>query len=489
MADSWYKATTSRGGGFPSSDLKTVTTTLRLDKLRVGSYRRLGGFDPIAAPFIMAGFNDAPLIRIIAVPSVCMLIAFLGYGSQLTFHLSSLEPGELTPRETYTFNALLAILWFTYYRAVTTDPGRYVFPSVVEAEGRWCGKCAAPKPLRAHHCRTCARCVPRMDHHCPWTANCVSMTTFPHFLRFLFFANVALGYLSKLLYLRVHALWESRHLPSYLGPTLPALTALAVLGLVNFVTSVALGIMLFTTVKGWMFNTTMIEGWEIERHEAVAEKAGRDWWDVTMPSGDPYQFEQLEFPYDVGVFANMAQAMGTSNPLLWLFPFAGNPKIGEDGKGAGWTWPENGFNRIAGLWPPPDPEKLRRANKPWPAAQRNFEEELREAGLSPEERKEAFRKRQAADLRRQRILVNELEEIDDDDDEYDDGTYPDEDQQKKPSRWLNTDGDALRDFGVDEDAEEDDPGAGAVDAAQDEDDVPLAEILRRRKVLRKDGED
>ena len=28
--------------------------------------------------------------------------------------------------------------------------------------GRWCRKCAAPKPERAHHCGTCGRCVLKM---------------------------------------------------------------------------------------------------------------------------------------------------------------------------------------------------------------------------------------------------------------------------------------------------------------------------------------
>ncbi|KZS96069.1 zf-DHHC-domain-containing protein [Sistotremastrum niveocremeum HHB9708] len=51
---------------------------------------------------------------------------------------------------------------------------------------RWCKKCWAPKPERAHHCTSCGRCVLRMDHHCPWLAHkCVGFRTYGAFLTFL----------------------------------------------------------------------------------------------------------------------------------------------------------------------------------------------------------------------------------------------------------------------------------------------------------------
>lgn len=429
----------------------------------------------------MAGFNDAPFIQGLAVPSVCTLILFLGYFSQIVFSYSTLDPGPPTRRETVTFNVLLATLWLTYYRAITVDPGRYVFKDrILEADGqlRWCNKCSAPKPPRAHHCRHCGRCVPKMDHHCPWTRNCVSMTTFPHFLRFLIYTNLALCYLGHLIWLRFAVLWEHRRLPAYLGPSLPGLVCLSLLSLVGFLTSVALAIMLINTVKTWIFNQTMIEGWEQERHESLIERGTRDWWDVTGPNGEKYRFEKLEFPYDIGFFDNMSQAMGTRNVLLWFWPLAGNPTIAKDDRGLGWTWEENGFNRTEGLWPPLDPEKIRRAARGWPAAGRDYAKELRDANQSPEERMESFQKRQAQDLKRKKQLLAELEEVEDydmyDDEEYDNGF------DGAPS-WMNSDGERLRDYGVDEDAE-------SVDDAAQDDDVPLAELLRRRRVVKKDDD-
>lgn len=58
------------------------------------------------------------------------------------------------------------------------------------------------------------RCVPKMDHHCPWTINCVSHRTFPHFLRFLFYATASMMYLEYFIYLRVAVVWAGRNLPS-----------------------------------------------------------------------------------------------------------------------------------------------------------------------------------------------------------------------------------------------------------------------------------
>ncbi|KAI9171866.1 palmitoyltransferase pfa4 [Paramyrothecium foliicola] len=428
----------------------------------------------------MAGFNDAPFIQKLAVPTVCLLISFLGYFSQFLFQKSSLDPGPPTRSETYIFNILLLVLWYTYYKAVTVDPGRYVFPeTVIEAEGRWCGKCAAPKPARAHHCRFCGRCIPKMDHHCPWTGNCVSMTTFPHFLRFLIYANISLWMLAYLVAQRFHSLWEVRHMPAYLGPTLPALVSLAFLSPICFFTCVALGIMLVNTIRSWIFNCTMIEGWEIDRHEVIAERSGRDFWDITGPDGKKIRFEKLEFPYDIGLFSNMAQAMGTSNVLMWLFPFAGNPKISKDRKGTGWVWAENGFNREPGLWPPPDPDKMRRAGREWPAAKRNLEAEIQDLNLTPEEQKAAFKERQERDLRKRQMLMAELEEVDSYEVMNDDEMHVYDNHGNAEGRdWTNTDGERLRDYGVDEEAED-------IETLP-EDDIPLGELLRRRRAPRND---
>ncbi|KAI3319690.1 zf-DHHC-domain-containing protein [Xylariaceae sp. AK1471] len=572
--------------------------------------------------------STAPGLQRLAVPFASLLVAILGYGSQWLFAISpDLEPGPLTPTQTWVFNSLLACLWWTYWRACTVDPGRYEFPRsskkvdgkavvgntkiqreedttattqssededdddnnddeehggesggvnhpppnnrsirVAAARRRWCRKCAAPKPPRAHHCKSCGRCIPKMDHHCPWTSNCVSLQTFPHFMRFIVYTNISLWTLLYFLYERFSLLWASRHLPAYLGPTLSQLIALTALGFTTCLTSLALGILLITTVRGWALNTTMIEGWEIERHEAVLQRGGyaeeEEWWrtsDGDYADAAPRSMvDPVEFPYDIGMYTNMAQAMGTSNPILWLLPFASGPRVARlpsntntapedilvegDNKrlGVGWSYEENGLNDRVGMWPPIDPEKVRNARL-WRQRRREenryFREqmeglrntELPDMNLSPEEAKEAFRRRQERDLQRWRgtraQIIDELEEVPgayegEGEGDYDfvDEAYsrntavtrgyagPQRPRQQHivvnegKSGWVNADGEHLGDYGVDEDAEFDDdyvydgPGKeidshGPHILDLDDEEVPLAELIRRRKVRTKDGDD
>ncbi|TEA13738.1 Palmitoyltransferase PFA4 [Colletotrichum sidae] len=450
----------------------------------------------------MAGLNDSSLIKRLAVPAVCLLIAFLAYSSQVLFHLadSSLPPGRLSAAEFTVFNTLLLCLWYTYYKACTVDPGRYSFSSAVieipepDEYGllrRWCRKCNAPKPPRAHHCRSCRRCVPKMDHHCPWTANCVSLQTFPHFLRFLVYTNLSLWFLAHQLYLRFQSIYSNRKLPSYLGPSLPALVHLTLLSLVTFFTSLALFILLFSTLRGWVLNESMIEGWELDRHNALCSRSSSsspgssssEYWSLTGPDGQKLRLEKVEFPYDVGIFENMAQAIGTRNPLLWFLPLSGNPTVSGSGTGVGWTYPENDINHRQNMWPPPDPDKMRRSR--WPGANAGTAADVMPRYASREEELQAFKKRQAADRKRWEgttsRLMAELEEyevVTDDDEEESDDDGCEQGADGEPG-WTNADGERLQDYGVDEDED-----------MTDDEDVPLAElILRRRKVLQKDGED
>lgn len=110
---------------------------------------------------------------------------------------------------------------------------------------RYCRSCEKYKPPRAHHCKQCDRyaqlislpllftnpssfrCVLRMgtlqslklvipsytlaDHHCPWVNNCIGHFNYGHFIRFLFFVDVACSYHLAMVTRRVFYTMGSRY--------------------------------------------------------------------------------------------------------------------------------------------------------------------------------------------------------------------------------------------------------------------------------------
>lgn len=147
----------------------------------------------------------------LAIPAVVFLIVFLAYSAQILFLF--LDPGPLPGWQTVKFNLLVFCIWVCYARSCRTDPGQTT-PQHSNNHAKYCRKCEAPKPSRAHHCKSCGKCIPKMDHHCPWTNNCVSHYTFPHFIRFVFYATASMLYLEYFLFIRGSILWENRNLPS-----------------------------------------------------------------------------------------------------------------------------------------------------------------------------------------------------------------------------------------------------------------------------------
>lgn len=152
-----------------------------------------------------------------------------------------------------------------------------------------------------------------MDHHCPWTSNCISHTTFPHFLRFLFYAVISMIYLSSFLWTRISYLWQERHLPSYLGPNGLQLAHLFMLCAANFLTLFALSLLLIRSIWCLAVNTTTIEGWEIERHKTLVRRARYFGGYLEGPGGIQMRIQKQEFPYDIGIWKNFKQGMGTGN--------------------------------------------------------------------------------------------------------------------------------------------------------------------------------
>jgi palmitoyltransferase ZDHHC2/15/20 len=105
--------------------------------------------------------------------------------------------------------ALFILLNWSYTTAVFTSPGTTTsgnngysslpthappvatnFTVKSNGELRFCKKCQARKPDRAHHCSTCRTCVLKMDHHCPWLATCVGLHNYKAFLLFLIYTTL-----------------------------------------------------------------------------------------------------------------------------------------------------------------------------------------------------------------------------------------------------------------------------------------------------------
>jgi palmitoyltransferase len=112
----------------------------------------------------------------LAVPSVYCLIFFLGYPSQ--WLLMHLEPAPLSKNELIAANVALVLILITYTKSVFVEPGRIprnwagtTVKSSDEKEmgsgeidgiggvksRKWCRRCDAAKPPRAHHCKECKR--------------------------------------------------------------------------------------------------------------------------------------------------------------------------------------------------------------------------------------------------------------------------------------------------------------------------------------------
>ena len=292
-----------------------------------------------------------------------------------------------------------------------------------------------------------------MDHHCPWTTNCVSLTTLPHFLRFVLYAVISMSILEYHLSRRIFVLWDTRNLPAYLGPSVWTMAHLFVLVLINSITLFALSILLVRSIYSLAINTTMIESWEIERHEVLVDRA-RKAGGYLYANGEKIRIERQEFPYDVGIWRNLCEGMGTNFVPLFFLPFGGAPDIKKAAE-----YEINGFEDEGKSWPPPDPDKLPRNWKP-------LTHEARKYG-SREEEIEAFKKRQQKDYDRWNgtsgARVEEIEDSDEYVSEYEEGVDGEE-------GWTNSDGDRLRDYGVDEEAE-----------VLADDSIPLGELLRRRK--------
>jgi len=60
-------------------------------------------------------------------------------------------------------------------------------------------------------------------------------------------------------------------------------------------------------------NVYNIEGMEVERHETLLRRARRNGGYLHGTDGSQITLTRHEYPYDIGIFNNIAQGMGSSN--------------------------------------------------------------------------------------------------------------------------------------------------------------------------------
>ncbi|CAF2113295.1 hypothetical protein Bca4012_095785 [Brassica carinata] len=181
------------------------------------------------------------------------------------------------------FHVLLAMLLWSYFSVVFTDPGAVPAnwrPASDEERGesdpltslefvglqtdssnprvRFCRKCNQPKPPRCHHCSVCGRCVLKMDHHCVWVVNCVGALNYKYFLLFLFYTFLETTLVTLVLMPHFIAFFSDEEIPGTPG-TLATTFLAFVLNLAFALSVMGFLIMHISLVAG---NTTTIEAYE-----------------------------------------------------------------------------------------------------------------------------------------------------------------------------------------------------------------------------------
>ncbi|KAG0168899.1 Palmitoyltransferase [Apophysomyces sp. BC1034] len=284
------------------------------------------------------------------VVGVCLLITTISYSSQIMVFAPAL--GEKSFIVLTPLNLLVLMVYYNYYLAITTDPGKvptdWEPPSslVPSKENRtlgitgprFCKSCDLYKPPRSHHCRYCKRCVLKMDHHCPWINNCVGHGNYNHFLRFVFYVDFACFYVVALLVWRIRSIMDDiRHFRFEAEPTMTEVTFMVINFVLACVVLFCVGILSMYHLYCLARNQSTIEAWERGKVESLIRRG---------------KIAAVNFPFDVGIYQNICAVLG-NNPFLWLWP----QEMPTDGL----LFPVRAHTdpRIPFYWPPRDPDDLR----------------------------------------------------------------------------------------------------------------------------------
>ncbi|KAL7408816.1 DHHC palmitoyltransferase-domain-containing protein [Mrakia frigida] len=285
------------------------------------------------------------------------LISFIAYTSQI-FVIWPWYDRELSWELVALlgpFNVLVGMIFWSYYLCVTTEPGRV--PDKWEPDPgredmevkkltggpRYCSKCSAYKPPRAHHCKTCNRCILRMDHHCPWTANCIGHHNYASFVRFLTFVDVSCTYNMVLVCSRIWDFAKGGE-NTYLNEPSGREIIFVVLNLAACI-PVLLSVGIFSLYHYWSLwsNTTTIEAWEKDKVATLIRRG---------------KIRDIKYPYNISPYKNISSILGYS-PLYWCWPAQ---KVPGDGLRFAIAAGSDVYTSLC--WPPYDPNYLPHSRRP-----------------------------------------------------------------------------------------------------------------------------
>lgn len=282
--------------------------------------------------FVMAWnvFKFCAALRVLGSIMILLVLAVVGftyYAVVVINYLPAVLAGGANSCSSFAtliiFHLLMAMLLWSYFSAVLTDPGTVPLnwrpnvdeesggslvlngfdfgkgrlslpqPGILEDSGnltiRYCRKCKQLKPPRCHHCSACERCILKMDHHCVWIANCVGALNYKFFLLFLFYTLLETSLVTIILLSNFIAFFNEGEIPA--SPESLATTFLTfVLNLAFALSVLGLLVMHLSLVSA---NTTTIEAYE--------KKPAPKW------------------RYDLGRRKNFEQVFGI-NKRYWLIP-------------------------------------------------------------------------------------------------------------------------------------------------------------------------
>jgi len=171
-------------------------------------------------------------------------------------------------------------------------------------------------PPRAYHCSYCGKCMLKRVHHCFLTTSCIGFHNQKHFIIFLLYAQITLGYLMF-------------HQLKYLNATLPVDSA----GFILFIPPVTIHQLLMGYITfGQAFMVTHV----LIAVPLILTTVFFFLWHLLLAveGATNYEAKVRKFPYKASTNENLKSIFGSVLyiPLLLIFPF----KLEQVGDGIQW---------------------------------------------------------------------------------------------------------------------------------------------------------